>query len=330
MALRTSGFVVPAVSALAMLAACTGSEPAGGLPQDGSADPATKPPTATVSPPPEPVGDELTSLVESAAPSLLASVADPTTRRTVERATQELIADCMADQGFDYVVRQPEQVTEPPDSILLGAFGLTDIEQARANGYYNPELAADVDLEPRSGEEAFTEALFGDPRAERILEEIVDPMTGTPIGMVEQRQGCVGQAEAAAYGGADVRLRYLALDAAMQEAALDTIAAAQASELFQMAEEAWSRCMTARGYAFDRLVDVAATEWAEPRPSDEEVNTAVTDVECKADSDLPAACENALVEAASARDTDFATLISEWTQLRGSVQEAALGQIAEN
>ena len=101
-------------------------------------------------------------------------------------------------------------------------------------------------------------------------------------------------------------------------------AAALSSQQVQDAFSAWSQCMSGRGYRYPTPLAAAAQFSLDGVPSNEEIATAVADVDCKAATNLTSiwfSVESQFENAAIARDV--ATLADLSRQLASERQRAS-------
>lgn len=174
-----------------------------------------------------------------------------------EQDLQELIRDCMVEQGFEYV---PFVYPQPE-----GAFGPFDqVEYAREQGfgittwYGNEELQSTttgvevvdpnqeiVSAMSESESTAYYEALYGPP--DQGTPE-VDESTGETIYVQEGfGAGCQGQASEAIYGGQNRAYEEMSTELE------DMYTRMQADPRITEANTEWVSCMSDRGHEYESL-----------------------------------------------------------------------------
>jgi hypothetical protein len=162
----------------------------------------------------------------------------------------------------------------PPGHSRL--YGLVDLDQARANGYY-----WDLGVSPPDPGTAPPEL----PAEWYAIAagDIEQTASGQPV----PRGGCRGEADRALHAGMPAGADLPLADRLAQEA----FGRAEQDSRVQAAFAAWRSCMAAKGYDYSdpwgATNDVAwsATPSAQ-RPSEREALTATADVECKIEVDL--------------------------------------------
>jgi hypothetical protein len=100
---------------------------------------------------------------------------------------------------------------------------------------------------------------------------------------------------------------------AVQDFAIRVVSQVRADSRVARVDEAWSECMASEGYDYPRWDAAIEDErWATAEPSPEEIDTAVADVVCKLNVNLPGvymAVRTAYQEAAIAQDPELAALL---------------------
>ena len=223
-------------------------------------------------------------------------------RALVFEAEQVVMSGCMSAAGFEYpVTRYGLQ------SPYFMEYGPTDPERASEFGYGRPEVMNEPDLlaietgkQPTDPDEraAYIAALNGTDRqlTSRSTLPGTDPTVWIP-------GGCAGDAVDAIVGDDDAQVEYDQLLTWAQVTVQNARDTAWNSEGGQDAIADWSQCMARAGYQYSMFTDPVAADWPDPRPSQEEINTAQADVSCKTEThlverltELRAAAEQATVE----------------------------------
>jgi hypothetical protein len=170
--------------------------------------------------------------------------------REQHRRVEELVRQCMAAEGFDYVPM------DPPDMGAMPGNGLTQREFAERYGY---GMSTFFEESMEQSQE------FVDPNAEQLEamtdeqrraweEALYAPSEQPPVPEGEDETvvfegfggGCQGQAAEAVYGAEQAQFEELFGD--YQEAL-------EADPRWREAAEAWRECMAAEGYDFAKPED---------------------------------------------------------------------------
>jgi hypothetical protein len=191
-----------------------------------------------------------------------------------------LTQQCMTARGFSYPVpASPSNGLTVLQGIEDDPFGLTSLARAETYGYKQPKGSS-----PQGGPgiigfvgggvfagalnhhgQAYTMALFG-----------FAPGAGAG------RQGCFNQAIAEVYGRLGGNLN----PDPVPVIALQASQWAQTDPRVLAVERAWSRCMARRGFSFGTPLQAQQHSWPSA-PTTGEVATAVADVSCKTQTNLP-------------------------------------------
>lgn len=212
----------------------------------------------------------------------------------VERRADALLGQCMRERGFEYV---------PPDrgewqgwSTPASYFNPLSVERAEAWGYVledaDPSLVEAPPLS-ESEQEAFGVALMGTDEERVRLDNGLEIGTG----------GCLGEARAAVAGSIDESVEWLAFSGHLQILRNQVWEEVLASPEWQETEKAWTRCMRDAGYDVDSPADATDLALAGPgrlpferpkevdpealneeRPTEWEIQVAVTDATCRTDT----------------------------------------------
>ena len=195
-----------------------------------------------------------------------------------EQRAEELIADCMANEGFEYIpaVRPvPDAAFGSPDDVefarewgfgISTSFGEEDFLQAD-DDWIDPNDAI-VEAMSDSERQAYFDALHRPPEPAGTE---TDPETGetTEVYGGGFGEGCRDQAYAGVYGGEELMqiIEALDLESMWQRIQADP----QAREIFGD----WSQCMGDRGYDYDDPDDLYQTVYEDFSARLEEIAGAV-------------------------------------------------------
>ncbi len=168
------------------------------------------------------------------------------------RRTEEIVARCMAEEGFEYIpaVRpfspSAYAALDEEEYAREAGFGITtwygrEIEPAPEDDWVDPNIAI-VEAMSDSERKAYRAAHFGE-----VTERVdADPESGAAI---EEAWGggCTGQAYREVYGGQDEMWEQIApmLEEMYQRALADP--------RYQAANDGWAACMSDRGYRYDSI-----------------------------------------------------------------------------
>lgn len=287
------------VLGMALVAGC-GNAHSGGSANGGTAAKLT-PPAIPASPTP-PAADG--SDIQLPLDAFTAETAQET--QALKRAVQILVQRCMSTRGFSYAPTPAGQDdTSAGPQARMEVYGITDLTQAQRLGYaragQNTANAASGgagglpmlnDLLAQHGN-AWVVAMFG----------AVPPATPGP----GQPAGCVNAGPAKLYDDAYGKVDRSIVGELADQASSQT----QADARVLAVERAWSGCMSGRGFQFGNPMQAAARQWPTP-PSADEIATAVADVTCKQNVNLPgvwlaveAGYQRELIERNAAALTDF-------------------------
>lgn len=263
-----------------------------------------------------------TNPLDDGASTILLVSGDSAHRAVVQNATERAIADCMAELGFAYepVTRSDTEPGDPWASINR-QFGLADDEFIDQFGYGWPATddAGKEGGQPLGGPE-YIAALFGEDDDDTPTATYEDESTGE-VASSPARDGCLGVADAAVFGSAGRRQRYVALDMALQSMAFDAVARAVAEPDTVAALDAWSTCMAASGYSFSSPLEPPDEEWPEPA-GQREIDTARADYACKVDTGLFDIFCSHVTRFVSEAAEEHAAELAEWRTLLGSIGRA--------
>lgn len=189
--------------------------------------------------------------------------------RELERAVQELVAACMAEEGFEYVayVANPDPggfAGPDSDEALVEEYGFGVATVALKHLYYDGEAmeaAAEAERakDPNTAivaamgdteREAYDVALRGEGPGALLVDaaEVPEDATDWP----SKSPGCYGIASDEVYGFA-IRAEFDNQFGPMLE---DAYAGIESDLRIAKAEADWSLCMAEHGYDFDSLSDI--------------------------------------------------------------------------
>jgi hypothetical protein len=219
------------------------------------------------------------------------STPDQDRRFRIHQAIEQVAADCMAEQGYEF------ETLGFDATPTRNRYGLVDVEVAGAHGYADPD--GDSAHGDGTFSEDYTHALVGDQEAGGH-EVVVASPSGRVIATYF-RDGCLWEGEQTVWGDwaayeAD-RAILQQVDIAAREEAL-----AAAPVVEAMAD--WSACMGDAGYdvadqdaLYDSLLPEAQGESRSEGPSSAERALATADAQCNLSAGLEAAWYSADVAA---------------------------------
>lgn len=164
--------------------------------------------------------------------------------------------------------------------MLARRYGLTDSEQARNSGYQSPgpdQLNRPQTAEPDS---AAARALYG----EVVSRADVVDSAGDVLGVVEIRDGCLGEANRTVFGGDAAFVEFTSVRLQLDLLVADAWAEANANDQMIALNSRWSSCMSSAGFSnYENPIEAQDQGWRESQdsPSILEIETAVADVACK-------------------------------------------------
>lgn len=317
---RRSAVVAAAAGASALLG--------GGCSGDGGA-PATAPTVSFEAPPTadgSPVENAALPLTSLQRPSL-------TDRNLVGRAAHLVTAECMAEQGFDYLLLEP---AVPSALDLDHPFGPWTAEEV-------PTFYAQVAPEPRYSHfeqfiatlppdlaQAWGEAL-GNPSGALGPDVVLPDGTRVDSSFSESRlAGCAGQGMNAVHG--DVALRE-ALRQEIEALVNEAFVEAEGDDAVEQALDVWHDCMEAEGIDVasggDGPQDLIAEYGSEPGVSDEERVAAEADIRCKVEANLHDAYFAARAEVEQALIEEHQVFVEAWRELVEESLVRARGILAQ-
>ncbi|NLF06225.1 MAG: hypothetical protein GX593_14675 [Actinomycetales bacterium] len=269
---RSASPLVLAAGVVLALTACTPAPPAGsqgGQPQGSASE--------TSSGTEDAPSDAAAETAQAAAPlELLFSGTSSTAKERSEKhlALQEGIAECMAEQGFDYPVVPWDGVEEDQsgwtDAELLElGYGFSASVENETEEY--EQHPVDALMESMSGAElaAFREALEGPPLKGEDFAEW-DPADAVQVPLEDR--GCVGKAEHALFGEQADLTSTPQFQTLLNEL-INGYAAVENDTRMKEAQLAWSECVADAGFpGLGARWDVSALleqEWAAAWPEED-------------------------------------------------------------
>ncbi|MEU6917612.1 hypothetical protein [Streptomyces olindensis] len=203
---------------------------------------------------------------------------------TLDNAERHLETSCMAGYGF-HVTFPPAGQTPPPsadDANMPRRYGITDRALAEKYGYGLPEESQKQQGTRMPGlTQDQVEVLTG---RTGIRGNLADPAPkaapGTYRGKQIHKDGCAGWA--------DDRLGTRDLDFSLvSELDGRSLTRSRATPAVQNAITAWSTCMSTKGYTVATPYDAdKVVPHVDMNPSQEEINVALADIDCKKTTDL--------------------------------------------
>lgn len=217
----------------------------------------------------------------------------------------------MARAGFDQQGAMFDESAGPAGRPFWEAnFGLFDMANAQANGYQFAPLDAGPG-DPMQVTVEYEAALEGID-VENV--EMVDPLTRAPLGSVTRRGGCTGEAIDLVYGSFDAYLEYLTLELSLQQAGFDLLERVRSSAAYLEVVADWSECMARLGFTYSNQFEPAQQQWPRP-PTQDEIDVAVADVQCKADIGMKDAIAALLDAELTASDESLRASFDEFSAL---------------
>jgi len=233
------------------------------LTQDSSARPMTPSKASIEAPPAQQSSTDMTDEVTIPADLLTGAARDlfpdsNDAQRIDWRVRERLIADCLANLGFDYtpLPLPPALEADRPEFVL--PLGALTVEKASRSGYQPELISANLPVDT---------AVFNVDIDSEAIEK------------------CVAEARQEMYDG-ESSARHIVTQM-LFEATADVVAAIDASTEVALVRDAWSECMAKQGYGFGSPDDATASfppTIAGAAVSDNEIRVATADAECRASS----------------------------------------------
>ena len=240
------------------------------------------------------------------------------------RAETTLIASCLQSRGFDVSMDGLFQVTPGPYT-LDRRYSTYTPATARTRGY-QPEVNNPSDLrqlplpEDPAQRAAFLLALTGsEDGLPRDFVSMVDPTTGEAIGSVATPGGCQKGAVEQIYGSVEQFAAFRQDDYFIQTLTSQAQAMAATDPELDKQQRDWAACMAAVGYQYHSPSEPQFAEWPEPRPTADEIDTAVADMTCREQTNYLAAVAFAERSAQSTLIDSHSALLEEILLRRDAV-----------
>lgn len=210
-------------------------------------------------------------------------------QRVFEDAKATLVRDCLRRFGVEVSMSDIREDDLPEYGWQRERrYGLFDMAAAQSRGYHRqgmpsePQTFSSLDEieEYRRAQgrwfpsEAEQFLLDGHGRSEFEGRDLPRDANGEPL----PDEGCRGEAEQVLYDG-------LSRPARPIDAAAQSKQRAFGDSRVEEAKAAWSDCMADRGYDYSSIWEPSNRDWPDP-VTDEEIATAVADVECKRETNL--------------------------------------------
>jgi hypothetical protein len=198
-------------------------------------------------------------------------------------ASNLLIQRCMADRGFQdtSAASAPFSTVTSLEAIESGGAGLTSITQARTFGFVRPKGSGRSSSGPAIigivGAAGFSQSLKAGRGYTEALFGYGPGISSGPGGHV----GCLQQASKDVYGPV---VGEPAPDPVPQ-IAQQAVGFTASDPRVHAVEQAWSRCMSRHFYHYSTPQQLEGRHWRSP-PNKTEIDTAVADVTCKAQTNL--------------------------------------------
>lgn len=228
-----------------------------------------------------------------------------------EEGVRQLISECMANAGFDYI--PPAETHGAADLSEWIGFERLDTAAAKAEGYGGPVAGS----EPAPGSDQAI--MFSDPAFDAALYGSADEFAGA--GSYETRAGgCRGEAVTAIYG--DMERYTLATVASMNAFPASRDAASWDPEI-ETANRDWQDCMAQTPYSSFQTPGEARTA-GEAAGGQEEIKIAVTDAVCREETNLHARIDAVLDKYLTTEMQQMATEMAEVTEIKTQAAQRAL------
>lgn len=197
----------------------------------------------------------------------------------------------MADSGYEYSEDDHASAqslpVEPIDFVSLDV-GLRDIAVVQEFGYTAPDGQGTIDEpDPQSLSPEYLSALLGADYEDPQIVSVTVP-GGEGVTVPTQRVGgCVNEATIRLYGDVATSDRLSGLQMSLFNLGRSTIDAAIANPDFQAAQARWADCLELNGYSdYTQLADPLYSDWADPRPNEQELAVATADASCQSEVNL--------------------------------------------
>lgn len=204
-------------------------------------------------------------------------------QEVLSEASSLLTQSCMTARGFSYTeAAQPSTELSALQQTENSPVGLINLSQAQTYGYATPKGGSG------GGGPVFFGAVSGQVFGQAIQDNgpaWVTALLGFSPDPVQQNQGhhegCIQLVTSELYGPD----RGSSNPDPVPGIAFQALQWTQSDPRTLAVDKAWSRCMTARGYGYGSPQEAAQKNWPSA-PSSIEIETAVADVTCKAQTNL--------------------------------------------
>ncbi|MEV0903363.1 hypothetical protein [Streptomyces hokutonensis] len=189
-------------------------------------------------------------------------------RKQVSQARKTLAADCMKKYGLSWRPA-PDLPRLGPKTLVDWRYGIHDMALARERGYKPP--AAEQEAYDRAVEVGAVGDTSGTGPETEVLEGGVEQIGGKAV----PKGGCLGETDrklSAGAGGTPVA----------QKLSTGTFVESQQDPAVVKAFKAWSDCMRAGGFTYDRPLDASDDQrFASQEVTPLEIKTATADISCR-------------------------------------------------
>lgn len=196
-----------------------------------------------------------------------------------------LIQTCMAEKGFRFTPTVPEGDLVQSDADFLRRRYLSPHEQAGKWGYIFDTVSSTADNgpietpSPDSDKPGFYEAMTG----RVVATSTVTDSSGRESNKNTVGDGCYGQVASAIFGSTQNYLNFIDRFNQIENASAK---AWSALVLSIEGNRGWVACMKQSGFDYPNFLRPHDSEWASPRPSEEESRIASADAACRAGNHL--------------------------------------------
>lgn len=245
---------------------------------------------------------------------------DEVQQRALTAAGEAVVAQCMAERGFDYASHQVFGQNEQARDAQY-VYGVTDPESAAVNGM-NSALWMEAVTSDRSSRveppAGYFAALFGDPGAVEVPDG-----AGLVIASYDP-DSCAGIAKDRVTP--DWPAQEYLRDVGYQ-ILLDAFFALEQDPRVVDAERAWSACMAERGYDYDGVWDANdAEEFSGDLPTAYEIEVAVASAQCQHDSGRLRTVSLVRAELTQEQLAEHPGLVTEWLAAQQHAADALSSQ----
>jgi hypothetical protein len=232
-------------------------------------------------------------------------------RKQISQARKMLATDCMKEYGFTWQPA-PDLPRLGPKTLVDWRYGIHDMALASERGY--KPAAAEQEAYDQVAEVGAVDDTSGAGPETQALEGAVKEVGGRPV----PKGGCIGEA--------DRKISARATDTSVAQA-LSTAAFAESQQdpAVVKAFKAWSDCMRARGFKYDRPLDASDDQrFASREVTSLEIKTATVDISCRDRTDVARIWFDAEVAIQQKQiDSQAELLVKERQNLDSAVKKAA-------